>query len=242
MMTNKKRPTLQLFPNLLGDLPHHELFLPASVDRAIQKIDGLICESEKAGRRFLSRFDLDGRRPQDVTIALLNEHADGEMVDFLLEPILAGERWGVISDGGLPCIADPGADLVRRARQKGVVIQAFTGPSSVMLALMLSGMSGQRFAFHGYLERHPDKRKQRVPYLEQQAKEDKATQIFIETPYRNDKVLDDLLAELSDEIQLCIAWDLTLPTQGVLSQKVALWKKHPRPNIHKKPAVFLIAE
>jgi len=236
---NKKRALL-LLPNLLGEHRHHELFLPVSVDRAMETIDGLIAESEKEAKRYLSRFQTK-KSVQEMPVALLNEHTPDEEIDFLLEPMVQGERWGLISDAGVPCVADPGSKLVARARQLGISIRAFIGPSSLLLALMLSGLPAQRFYFRGYLGRDSDKRKREIRILEQQAIKDEATQLFIEAPYRNQHMLEALLEELNEQTMLCVAWDLTLPTQGVVVQPVKVWKRSPLPNIHKKPAVFLVA-
>lgn len=233
------KPALLLLPNVLGDVKHHAPFLPASVDKAVATIDGLIAESPTAGRRYLSRFET--KKPlNEVPIALFNEHTPDADLDFLLEPIRKGERWGLISDGGLPCVADPGAKLVRRAMNSGIVVQAFVGPSSILLALMLSGLPGQRFYFSGYLDKEPEKRDAEIKSLQRRSKADDATQIFIETPYRNKHLLESLVATLNDQTRLCVAWDLTLPSQGVISQKVEQWKKSPLPNLDKKTAVFLI--
>jgi len=238
-MNEKAKPALLLFPNLLGEQRHHEPFLPNSVDKAVQTIDGLIAESEKAGRRFLSRFET--KKPaHDIPIALLNEHTPDADFDFLLKPILEGERWGLVSDCGLPCIADPGSKLVSRARKVGIVIQAFIGPSSILLALMLSGLSGQRFTFQGYIDKEPGKRVLNIRQLEKTSKQEESTQIFIEAPYRNQHTLESLVSTLNDQTLLCVAWDLTMTTQGLLSQPVALWKKSPLPNLEKKVAIFLL--
>lgn len=236
-MTHKA--ALLLLPNVLGESKHHEMFLPISVNKAVETLDGLIAESEQGGRRYLSRFQT--KKPvQNMPIALLNEHTPDDHLDFLLEPVVEGERWGLVSDGGLPCIADPGSKLVRRARQRGLSIQAFVGPSSIFLALMLSGFSGQQFAFKGYLDKDPEKRKQNIQKLEKDAKVGE-TQIFIEAPYRNQHALETIVNTLSDDTWLCVAWELTEPTQGILSQPIAIWKKSPLPNIHKKNAIFLIS-
>lgn len=238
--TEKHKPALLLLPNLLAEHKHHEIFLPASVDRAVQTIDGLIAESETGGRRFLGRFKTQ-KPANEIPIALLNEHTPDGDLDFLLAPIRKGERWGLVSDAGMPCIADPGAKLVWRARQSGIAVQAFVGPSSITLALMLSGLSGQRFTFHGYLDKEPEKRQHQIRRIEHTARTDNYTQIFIETPYRNKHTLQSLLETLSDNTLLCVAWDLTMPTQGIVSQSVALWKKSPPPNLDKKNAIFLVA-
>lgn len=233
------KSALLLLPNLLGESRHHELFLPPSVDRAVQTLDGLIAESDSGGRRFLSHFKTDKPLNQ-IPIALLNEHTKDDDIDFLLEPLVKGERWGLVSDAGLPCIADPGAKLVSRARQLGIVVQAFVGPSSLMLALMLSGFSGQQFTFHGYLERDPIPRKRQIQELEKLAKKG-YTQVFMEAPYRNQHTLEAVVETLSNEMRFCAAWDLTLPTQGIVSQTILNWKKSPLPNLAKKNAIFLIS-
>lgn len=236
-----QKSALLLLPNLLAEEHrHHEMFLPASVDKAVLTLDGLIAESEPGGRRFLSRFET--KKPvKEIPIALLNEHTPDDHIDFLLEPLKQGERWGLVSDAGLPCIADPGSKLVNRARKLGIVIQAFTGPSSIMLSLMLSGLPGQRFSFHGYLDKDFAKRKNDIRILEKNSRLEKSTHIFIEAPYRNKASLDVLLETLADDTQLCVAWDLTLPTQGILSQAANLWKKSPLPNLEKKNAIFLFS-
>jgi len=235
---SSQKPALLLLPNVLGEVKHHELFLPASVDKAVASLDGLIAESASAGRRYLGRFKT--KKPADqIPIALFNEHTPEEDIDFLLEPIRKGERWGFVSDAGMPCVADPGAKLVSRARQSGIVVQGFVGPSSILFALMLSGLPGQRFYFAGYLDKDPKKREREIVSLESRSKADRATQIFIETPYRNKHTLDTLLNTLHDQTLLCVAWDLTLPSQGILSQQVGLWKKSPLPSLDKKNAIFL---
>jgi 16S rRNA (cytidine1402-2'-O)-methyltransferase len=236
-----KTGVLLLLPNLLGEGRYHEPFLPQSVDKAVESLDGLISESVGGGRRFLGRFKTN-KPAHDIPIALLNEHTQNQDLDFLLEPLKKGERWGLISDAGLPCIADPGHNLVYRARQLGILVQAFIGPSSLILALMLSGLSGQNFTFHGYLDKDREGRVKRIQELEKNASKTGYTQIFIETPYHNQAMLEDLTQQLSDETLLSMAWDLTLPTQGILTYPVSIWKKSPLPNIEKKNAVFLIGK
>ena len=219
-----QKPALLLLPNVLGEVKHHAPFLPASFDKAVASLDGLIAESAGGGRRFLSRFET--KKPtHEIPLALFNEHTPDSEIDFLLQPIRQGERWGLVSDGGLPCIADPGARLVERARRSGIIIQAFVGPSSIMLSLMLSGFSAQRFFFHGYLDKEPRERAIAIKDLERRAKAEQATQIFIEAPYRNTHMLESLLENLHPDTSLCAAWDLTLPTQGIVSEKVSTWKK-----------------
>lgn len=239
MEQSSPKPALLLLPNLLGEHKHHEAFLPSSIDKAVLSLDGLIAESEYGGRRFLSRFQT--KKPtNEIPIALLNEHTPDDHLNFLLEPIRKGERWGLVSDGGVPCIADPGSKLVKRARHSGIVVQAFVGPSSLILSLMLSGLPGQQFTFHGYLDKEKEKRQQKIRLMERTAKSERQTQIFIETPYRNSHTLESLMETLEGSTWLCVAWELTLPTQGIVSQPISLWKKSPLPNLDKKNAIFLI--
>lgn len=234
-----KKAALLLLPNLLGEMPRHELFLPASVDRAVESLDGLISESEQGGRRFLKRFKTE-KPAHEIPLALLNTNTPDSDIDFLLEPMQKGERWGLISDAGLPCVCDPGAKLVQRARELGIQVQAFVGPSSILMALMQSGLTGQAFAFLGYPPRDQKDRHAWLKKLEKNSAQEKSTQIFIEAPHRNKHTLEDLLLALDDATQLCIAWDLTLPTQGLLTMPISRWKKSPLPNIEKKPAIFLL--
>lgn len=235
-----QKPVLFLLPNLLGDYPHAEVFLPASVFKAMRSIDGLIAESEAEGRRYLSRFET--KKPaREIPIALFNEQTPAQHIDFLLEPVSAGQCWGFVSDAGLPCIADPGSQLVLRAHQRGISVQAFVGPSSILFALMLSGLPGQKFFFHGYLDKNPAKRKNQIKHLAQHSQTENTTQIFMETPYRNKHLLEALLQNLPEQALLCVAWDLTLPTQGVITQTLLQWKKCTLPNLEKKPAIFLVS-
>jgi 16S rRNA (cytidine1402-2'-O)-methyltransferase len=219
--------TLILLPNTLGEeMP--EGLMPPALAEATARLDGLIAESDRAGRRFLSRYPT--KRPaREIPIALFDDPPE-----FLLEPVMAGETWGVISDAGLPCLADPGSRLVRRARERGLAIEAVPGPSAILLALMLSGLSGQHFNFIGYLKRE---REEHIRQLEKA----EGTQLFIEAPYRNQYTLEALVETLSADTLLSIACDLTLPTELVITKPVVMWRSSPLPDIHKRPTVFLIA-
>lgn len=231
-----KKPALLLLPNLLGNHKHHEIFLPPSVDRAVASIDGLIAESAGEGRRYLGRFQTD-KPAHNIPLALYNKKTPVEEIDFLLDPIRQGERWGYVVDAGLPCISDPGSQLVHRARKLGIAVQAFTGPSSVMYALMLSGLNSQKFTFHGYLDRDSQPLKSDLQRLERL----EGVQVFIEAPHRNRQLLETAMETLKDSTVLCAAWDLTMPTQGIFCEKVSTWKKSPLPNLDKKPTIFLIS-
>ncbi|MDF2577621.1 MAG: hypothetical protein K0S74_1105 [Chlamydiales bacterium] len=231
---------LLLLPNLLGPLPVHHNCLPQSVDTAVSKLDGLIAESESEGRVYLKRFTIK-KALQQFPIRLLNEHTTDQEVEELLLPILEGQIWGIVSDAGLPCIADPGARLVLKARQRGISINAFAGPSSVVLALMLSGLSAQRFSFYGYLPRKDPQRVQEIINLEKRSISEQSTIVFIEAPYRNKQILETLIKNLRPNTYLCVAYDLTLPTQEVITKKIIEWKNLPLVEIDKKPAIYLIS-
>ena len=225
---------LLLLPNVLDESLSHELFLPAGLQNVVENLNGLICESEKAGRRFLRRF-VSHEKMAATPLKLLNEHTQSS--DELLAPLIKGESWGLISDAGLPCIADPGSELVWKARERGVHVETFAGPCSILMSLQLSGFLGQRFAFHGYLPRELPELEARILSLEKMAKE--ATQIWIEAPYRSGKMMEILLQVLKPETLLCIAVNLTLPAERVFTASVSKWRTHPFP-IGKEPAVFLI--
>jgi len=228
--------TLLLLPNLLDESLSHRDFLPQSVDEAVSNIDGLIAESDKSARAFLKRFSFTPPKTfREVPISLLNEHTDNTALLALLTPLERGERWGLISDCGLPSLADPGASLVALAHKRGIQIQAYPGPSSLVLALQLSGLSGQRFAFHGYPKKEALEMQRQMRLLEQLD----STHLFIEAPYRSGKFLEQLIGYLSDKTLLSVAWDLTLPTQCVITEQVASWRIRSLPNLHKRPAIFL---
>ena len=228
---------LILLPNLLDETLPLEPFLPPGVSIAVASIGGLIAESEKSGRRYLRRF-LTHDQMARLPLRLLNEHTDGKELQALIQPMQNGETWGLISDGGLPCIADPGAPLVALAHEKGVAVETFAGPSSLFMALQLSGFGGQRFSFHGYLPRETADLERKILELEKGAAA--ATQIWIEAPYRSAKMLDALKRILRPDTRLCCAVQLTSPNQRVVSFSVSKWKNYSFP-IEKEPAVFLIS-
>jgi len=232
------KAALLLLPNLISELRHHELYLPQSIDKAVSTIDGLIAESEKAGRRYLSRFKTK-KPPHDIPLALYHRKTPDCDIDFFLEPIQRGQRWGLVSDSGLPCIADPGAKIVARAKRLGILVQAFVGPSSIMLALMQSGLNGQCFSFQGYLAKNSFELRNSLLLLEEESKKKAMTQIFMERPYRNRQTLELLLDTLKDSTKLCIASELTSSLEMIVTQKVGQWKKSPLPSIEKKNTLFL---
>lgn len=220
---------LYLLPNLLGEELSHDTFLPPSIGAVVEKLDGIIAESEKGARRFLKRFTPNFR---DIPIRLLNEHT--ESLDSLLGPLQKGETWGLISDAGLPVLADPGARLVRRLHSLKIPIETFPGPSAIVYALQLSGFSAQSFTFHGYPPRKVEALKEKLRTLPKGH-----THVFIEAPYRSDKFLKTLVAGLQDETELSVSWNLTLPNQGVRTETIAKWRAS-LPTLGKAPAVFVI--
>lgn len=229
-----RKGKLLLLPNLLEETLSHELYLPAALGQKVEMLQGLIAESEKCARRYLRRF-LSHERMAAMPLKLLNEHT--KELGELMAPLLRGETWGLISDAGLPCIADPGADLVALAQGAGVEVETFAGPSSILMALQLSGFSGQRFAFHGYLPREEAELQKKIGELEKQSAH--ATQIWIEAPYRSQKMLQALKHQLDVKTRLCVAASLTTPQQKVKSLPVAEWRETSF-ILEKEPAVFLI--
>jgi len=195
-----------------------------------------IAEDAKSARRFLKAIAHPGPL-REIEIHLLNEHTKEKSLEPLLAPLLAGVNCGLMSEAGCPAVADPGAGLVLRAHGAGIRVEPLVGPSSILLALMASGMNGQHFAFHGYLPVEKSERVLKLKALEAQARG--VTQIFIETPYRNAVLLDALLAHCRGDTLLCIAADLTLPTQYVATYAISKWKKKP-PMLDRRPAVFLL--
>lgn len=230
--------TLFLLPNLLDESLPWEPFLPGSVKEAIESLDGLIAESEKEGRRYLRRF-VDHEKMARTPIRLLNEHTASSELAALLEPMEKGEKWGLISDAGMPCVADPGAPLVLLAHEKKVRVIAFAGPSSILMALQLSGLSGQRFSFHGYLPREAADLKKTLQQIETKSRQESSSQIWIEAPYRIQKMAQAAIEILQPSTLFCIAEDLTLEGQSVRTQTIAKWRKTSiEPG--KRPAVFLL--
>ncbi len=229
---------LYLLPNLLDEEADGDLYFPAALKAIVEKIEGLVSESEKGAWHFLRRF-LPNEKFRRLPLLLLNEHTSEAEVEEMAARISRGQVWGLITDCGMPCMADPGARLVEKARLKNIEVQAISGPSSILLSLMLSGFSAQAFTFHGYLPREELPLKARIAALEKEC--GAYTQVFIEAPYRTEKLLSTLLATLHDKIRLCLAMDLTMPTEQVIVLPVSSWKKQPLPPCKKRPAVFLIA-
>lgn len=231
---------LYLIPTPIGENASWDTALPAGNRSLLDEIGHYVVENTRTARRFLARSGL--RRPIDeLHFAELNEHTPPEAVAPLLDPLLKhGESIGVLSEAGLPCIADPGAQLVAVAHRHALEVVPLVGPNSITLALMASGANGQSFAFNGYLPVKPADRQRAIRRFERRARDEQQTQIFIEVPYRNRKLFDDFLAVCSPDTCLCVAYDLLEPDQYIRSSTVAAWKKSGTPLFEKRPAIFLI--
>ncbi|TMM53625.1 SAM-dependent methyltransferase [Maribacter algarum] len=228
---------LYLIPTTLGDTAPLEV-LPISIKRAIENIDYYIVENEKTARKSIKKIS-SGKSQPGLHIEILNKYTEPQSIPDFLQPCLEGYDIGILSEAGCPGIADPGADVVKIAHEKGIQVVPLVGPSSIFLALMASGMNGQNFAFKGYLPIDSTDRKKAIKQMEKISIDQKQSQISIETPYRNDKLLAEMLKTLSNQTLLCVACDITLPTEYIATKTVADWKKTPV-DLHKRPAIFII--
>jgi len=228
---------LYLIPTRLGDNPPLEV-LPLAIKKVIEHVNDYIVENEKTARRFIKRVSPNKSQPS-LRLKTLNKYTPQEELNTFLNPCLTGIDMGLVSEAGCPAIADPGSDIVAMAHQNGIRVVPIVGPSSIILALMSSGMNGQNFAFNGYLPVDKQERKQHIKLLEKRSFEQQQTQLFIETPYRNNQLLDDLSKTLKAETRLCVACDLTLPTEYIKTQTAKSWKTNTE-DFHKRPAIFLI--
>ncbi|MBS0424825.1 MAG: SAM-dependent methyltransferase [Proteobacteria bacterium] len=212
--------------------------LPAAVQHCIAELSYFIAEHPKTARQFLKQ--LNCKQPlQALHMQPLNEHTAAKDLPVLLEPILAGQDGGLLSEAGCPAVADPGAELVRLAHKNHITVVPLVGPSSIVLALMASGLNGQRFAFHGYLPVESAACASKIAELEKQSISLRQTQIFIEAPYRNQKLLEQLVAVCRDSTDLCIASHLTFFSEMVMTKPIKEWR-HSLPDINRIPAIFLL--
>lgn len=231
-----KKGRLFLVPAALSE---HEpqAWLPSHTLQEIHTLTHFIAERAKTARHYLK--SIRHPKPMDqLFITELNKH-EGDDPAVLLAPCLEGQDTGLVSEAGVPAVADPGGIIVRKAHELGIEVLPLLGPSSLLLALMASGMNGQRFVFHGYLSRDDQELARELKQLENQSKSQSMTQMFIETPYRNEKMISALLKNLQPQTDLCIAANITAPDQFIVTRSVAEWKKS-KINIDRKPSVFLI--
>lgn len=229
---------LYLIPTTLGDETEPLEVMPFSVKKVIEEIDHYIVENEKSARRFIKKISPKKSQPA-LTLMKLDKYADEIEVQTYLDICEEGISVGLLSEAGVPAVADPGATIVKMAHEKEIRVVPLVGPSSILLALMASGLNGQNFAFNGYLPIDGFERKKKIKELERMSKERDQSQVFIETPYRNEKMFSDLKATLTPSTQLCIAVDITLSTEMIKTYPISEWKNE-SPELHKRPAIFII--
>ncbi len=235
MALNNSRGTLYLVPAPLGDGGINAI--PANTLQVVNTLTHFLVENEKTARRYLKKLGYAHSLDELELYRLDKRTSEDEKMEYLM-PLLQGTSVGLLSEAGLPCIADPGAFMVQVAQENGIKVVPLSGPSSIVLALIASGMNGQNFAFNGYLPIKNPERKSQIQALERLSA--RQTQIFMETPFRNDQMLSDLVANLRPTTLLCVACDITLPTETVLTKTVADWQRY-KGSFNKRPAIFLIS-
>lgn len=231
------RGKLYLIPTTLGDTEPLEV-LPISVKKVLEMTNEFIVENEKTARRFIKRVS-PKKSQSSLILHPLNKFTDPADIPSFLDSCLEGKVVGLLSEAGCPAIADPGADIVKIAHEKNIQVRPLVGPSSILLAMMGSGFNGQSFTFNGYLPIDKGERKSAIKRLEKLSHDLQQSQIFIETPYRNNKMLEDLTNTLHINTKVCVACDLTLPTEVILTKSIQEWK-HTSLDLHKRPAIFII--
>jgi len=227
---------LYLIPSFLGE--DNKSIIPDQVKEMVGTLDEFIVENAKTARRYLRAIGFTKNFDTEVVINEIDKHGEN-IAPKLLANISKGKNIGIISEAGNPCIADPGHELVRYAHSRGIQVVPLVGPSSILLALIASGMNGQQFTFHGYLPIQSADRMKKLRQLEEIARRHNITQIFMETPFRNDSLVRDALQVLDGDTKLCVACDLTLPTESISTKKVSDWKKQV-PDLHKRYSIFLL--
>jgi len=229
---------LFLIPNTIGnDIIDDNI--PNNIKYIIEKLDCFIVENQKAARKFIKLVS-PNKNQEKLVFFTLNKHTSLFDADTFLKKCLEGESTGLISDAGCPSIADPGSNIVAKAHQLKIKIRPLVGPSSIILSLMASGMNGQNFAFNGYLPIDKAQKIKKIKIFEKKAIKENQSQIFIETPYRNDTLAKDLIKTLSSTTKLCLATDLSLKTEEIVSDSVGNWRNKNLININKRPTIFII--
>lgn len=229
---------LYMIPTSLGESDVHKI-LPLYVKEHIHNLDEFIVENSKTARSYLKKMNIP--TPQNkLKIHVLNKHTNYEDIHDFLNACRNGKNIGLISEAGCPGVADPGAEITKMAHEEDIRVVPLVGPSSILLALMASGMNGQSFTFNGYLPIENSERKKRLQNLEKNSRHYNQTQIFIETPYRNDKLIDSIYQNLQGNTKLCIACDLSLNSEYIRTKTVNEWMKVSKPRLKKRPCIFLI--
>ena len=228
---------LYLIPTTMGDCEPMDV-LPQTVKRCLDFIDDYIVENEKTARKFIKSVQPE-KVQASLRLSALNKHTEISEHNKMIQPCLEGKNIGLMSEAGCPGIADPGAVIVKIAHEKGIQVVPLVGPSSILLAMMASGMNGQSFTFNGYLPIDKSEKKSALKSLEKLSHDKNQSQIFIETPYRNNKLLEDLIQTLQPNTYLCVATDITLPTEYIKTLRVNDWKKT-KVDLHNRPTIFII--
>ena len=237
MQTTTLLGKLYLIPTTMGDCDPMDV-LPQTVKRSIDFIDYYIVENEKTARKSIKGVNPE-KKQSELKLFVLNKHTETkEHLDFI-KPLLEGKNMGLMSEAGCPGVADPGAVIVKLAHEKGIQVIPLVGPSSILLAMMASGMNGHSFTFNGYLPIEKGEKKTALKNLEKLSQDKNQSQIFIETPYRNNKMLEDILQAINPATHLCIASDITLPTEYIKTMRASDWKKA-KVDLHNRPTIFII--
>lgn len=226
-----------MIPTTLGENEPMQV-LPQTVKETIEQLDIFIVENEKTVRKFIKRIAPD-KKQSELILFPLNKHTDPNTHKQYIQPLLEGKNVGVISEAGCPGIADPGAAIVELAHKQNIRVLPLVGPSSILLALMASGMNGQSFAFNGYLPIDKNEKKSTLKMFERISFERSQSQIFIETPYRNNQLLQDLIQSLSPNTLVCIACDITLESEFIQTKPISAWKRTTI-DLHKRPCIFIL--
>lgn len=237
-MRGKMNGSLYLIPCTLGESGNDKV-LPVHVMNIAKKLKYFAVEHPKTARHFLGSLGLP-HPIQEVDMKVLDKHTPQSELVKIIEPIYHGHDIGILSEAGCPGIADPGSDLVRWAQKKNIKVVPLVGPSSILLALMASGLNGQSFTFHGYLSANEEKRKIDIQELEKESIARNQTQLFIETPYRNQKMFKTLINVCNEQTLLCLATDITLETEEIKTKTIGQWKKETEPELNKRPTIFLL--
>jgi len=237
MNTVALKGKLYLIPTTLGEMEPQDV-LPQTIKRAIDFIDYYIVENEKTSRRFIKSVHPE-KTQASLKIVTLNKHTEVSEHNTMIAPCLSGINIGLMSEAGCPGVADPGAVIVKLAHENGIQVIPLVGPSSILLAMMASGMNGQSFAFNGYLPIDKNDKKTALKNFEKLSHDKNQSQLFIETPYRNNKLLEDLLQALQPNTHLCIATDITLPSEYIKTFRISEWKKI-KVDLHNRPTIFII--
>ena len=229
---------LYLIPTTLGETENPFDVLPQTIKRSIELLDHYIVENEKTARKFIKSICPE-KVQSSLHLSALNKHTQDSEYKKMIQDCVEGKNVGLMSEAGCPGVADPGAVIVKLAHEKGIQVVPLVGPSSILLALMASGMNGQSFAFNGYIPIDANEKKAAIKNLEKLSIIQNQSQLFIETPYRNNKMLEDLLSALQPETYLCVATDITLPTEYIKTMRVVNWKKT-KIDLHNRPTIFII--